>query len=597
MRVIALLIFIMSLQVGVSKKIQAHDCVRTKACHSHDFERIGRSSPEETVTLSFAVKLKNVEKLYQVLSEVSDPKSESFGKHWTYDQVAELTSNSEATQKVVDHILKFVKDKTRVRISKDGTFIRVKTNIKTAETLLSSEFQTFKSNQTGELLSRTLEFELPTEVSELVDYVFPTIQFPSTFGKRSVVVSHAKKQEQIKGDAEKATNEERWRDFMTPGILKSFYNISSSVVTNARATQSVYATGRQGFSGTDLKKFQKLFRLPKVPISSIVGINDPHSCSSYLNLEDCLEATLDVQYITATAQKSPTTFWSTPVINFASWIEEVSSSLNPPLVHSISYGLAETYVDQSEQERFSQEAARLGLRGVTIVAASGDDGVSLYGARNDIALCGFRVPFPANVPFVLSVGATMGPESGSSQEIACSSDKGSIITTGGGFSTIFPRPDYQNPHVQDYLSNSQRIVPPYFPNLSMFNSNGRAIPDVAIAGNNFHVIVAQMDYQVSGTSASAPVFAGILTLANNERLNRGKSSLGFVNPTLYSLFRSQPTLFNDVTSGDNRCAAQPFTGGPPICCPNGFSCAVGWDPVTGLGSVNVGRLVEALAAL
>lgn len=595
------LVFLMMsfLESGLSKKHSSHECVKAKSCGSHDFESLGRAETEEQITLSFGVKLKNVEKLYQALNEVSDPSSENFGKHWTYDQVSELTSNSEGTQKVVKHLLNFVKDKNQVKASKDGTFVRVKTNIKTAEKILSSEFQTFKSNHTGELLTRTLDFELPTELSEVIDYVFPTIQFPSTLGKRSVIVSQPNlinPQVVQPGQQEQEQHQQRWSDFMTPNLLQTFYNISTKVVTNPRATQSVFAAA-QGFSSTDLNKFQKKFGLRKTPVQSIVGTNDPNLCSSYLNMGTCLEGSLDVQYIMATAQKAGTTFWSTPVINFANWIEEVSSSSNPPLVHSISYGLAETHVDRSEQERFSQEAARLGLRGVTIVAASGDDGVSLYGARDDPGLCGFRVPFPANVPYVLSVGATMGPESGSSQEIACSADKGSIITTGGGFSTIFSRPDYQNSHVQNYLSNSQRIVPAYFPSLSMFNSNGRAIPDVAIAGNNFHVVIAGNSYQVSGTSASAPVFAGILTLANNERLNRGKSSLGFVNPVLYSLFNSQPSLFNDITSGDNRCAARPYSGGPPVCCSQGFSCASGWDPVTGLGSVNVGRLVEALAAL
>jgi tripeptidyl-peptidase-1 len=306
----------------------------------------------------------------------------------------------------------------------------------------------------------------------------------------------------------------------------------------------------------------------------------------------------------STAANSPTTFWSTSVTNFVSWIEEVSSTINPPLVHSISYGAYEASVSAEEQQRFAQEAARLAARGVTIVAASGDDGVSLFGARTNAFFCGFKVPFPANVPYVVSVGATMGPETGSNQEIACSSDKGSVITSGGGFSTIFERPSYQSSHVQQYLNSPQSSPTsplssplPYFPTSSMFNPNGRAIPDVSMPGNNYEIVIGGKSYQVSGTSASAPVFAAILTLANNERLNNGKSSLGFVNPALYSLSVSQPNVFNDVTVGDNRCAALPYLGGTPTCCQHGFRCSTGWDPVTGLGSVNGGRLVEALANL
>jgi len=325
----------------------------------------------------------------------------------------------------------------------------------------------------------------------------------------------------------------------------------------------------------------------------VQGGNKAATCRS--SVDSCLEASLDVQYLTSTAQLAKTTFWSTPVTNFASWIEQVSSSTNPPLVHSISYGQYESAIAVTEQQRFSQEAARLGVRGVTIIAATGDDGVSLFGARNNPAYCGFRIPYPANVPFVLSVGATMGPESGSS-EVACQSDKGSVVTSGGGFSNVFDQPQYQSYQVQNYLNSARFNSPsPYFPSGSMFNSTGRAIPDVALAGNNYQVMIASRMFLVSGTSASAPVFAGILTLANNARLNLGKSSLGFVNPALYQLFNSQPSLFNDITVGDNRCTAQAYAGTPPTCCQYGFTCAQGWDPVTGLGSVNVGRLVDALA--
>lgn len=81
----------------------------------------------------------------------------------------------------------------------------------------------------------------------------------------------------------------------------------------------------------------------------------------------------------------------------------------------------------------------------------------------------------------------------------------------------------------------------------------------------------------AGTSASAPTFAGILTLINQERLNAGKSSIGFVNPALYA----EPSVFDDITSGSN-----------PGCGTAGFKTSVGWDPVTGLGTP---RFPEMLA--
>ena len=58
------------------------------------------------------------------------------------------------------------------------------------------------------------------------------------------------------------------------------------------------------------------------------------------------------------------------------------------------------------------EAMKLAARGVSLVAASGDDGVAGPSARTNKNACGFRPAFPASNPYVTAVGATVGPESG-----------------------------------------------------------------------------------------------------------------------------------------------------------------------------------------
>jgi hypothetical protein len=97
---------------------------------------------------------------------------------------------------------------------------------------------------------------------------------------------------------------------------------------------------------------------------------------------------------------------------------------------------------------------------------------------------------------------------------------------------------------------------------------------------------------VSGTSASAPVFAGVLALVNSARLSKGLGSVGWATPTLYQLHALQPSIFNDVTEGSNNCASAD-NAAKAVCLEQGFSASAGWDPVTGLGSVNVGLLVDA----
>ncbi len=74
--------------------------------------------------------------------------------------------------------------------------------------------------------------------------------------------------------------------------------------------------------------------------------------------------------------------------------------------------------------------------------------------------------------------------------------------------------------------------------------------------------------QSGGTSASAPIFASLINRINEQRLNAGKGTLGFLNPALYA----NPSMLNDITNGTN-----------PGCDTEGFSAVPGWDPVTGLG--------------
>jgi hypothetical protein len=83
--------------------------------------------------------------------------------------------------------------------------------------------------------------------------------------------------------------------------------------------------------------------------------------------------------------------------------------------------------------------------------------------------------------------------------------------------------------------------------------------------------------------------AGMVSLVNAARRSRGNSTLGFLNPALYALHKQ---FTNDVTSGDNRCVA---AGAP--CCDVGFTASEGWDPVTGLGSINFEKFKRAMMAL
>jgi tripeptidyl-peptidase I len=180
---------------------------------------------------------------------------------------------------------------------------------------------------------------------------------------------------------------------------------------------------------------------------------------------------------------------------------------------------------------------KLGLQGVSVIFASGDNGVGSIGgcAFNGGA---FTPYYGASCPYVTAVGATQINQSAavSSTEVAVGDASGEFYS-GGGFSAYFSAPSYQASTLATYFAGHN---PPY--NSSLYNASGRGFPDVSALGTSIVTIVGGVEVLQSGTSASAPLFAGIITLINEQRLAAGKSPVGFLNPTLYA----NPDAFTDV---------------------------------------------------
>ena len=153
------------------------------------------------------------------------------------------------------------------------------------------------------------------------------------------------------------------------------------------------------------------------------------------------------------------------------------------------------------------------------------------------------------------------------------------ITSGGGFSEYYDQPSFQTAAVAGYLATVKGTTKdPY----AGYDASKRGYPDVSLAGANYHVYIGGTEYGLYGTSASAPVVAGFFSNINAVRLAAGKGSLGWVNPLLYT---DSSAFVNDITSGSNNCGGLNKTN-QPTCCQHGFSAVSGWDPTTGLGSLD-----------
>jgi len=269
----------------------------------------------------------------------------------------------------------------------------------------------------------------------------------------------------------------------------------------------------------------------------------------------------------------------------------------PTNVISISYGEQEDDLPTNYQQRQCNEFMKLGLQGVTVVIASGDSGVAARGTDDGNAdgCLGsgevFNPDFPATCPYLTVAGATYLPPGGNAakdEEIAVTR-----FPSGGGFSNIYPRPSYQDQQVGTYLNDH---TPPYktyntsgtnnpaanVTNGGIYNVAGRGYPDISAVGDNVVVVVNGLPTLIGGTSAAAPAFAAIINRINEERIAAGKSTVGFVNPVLYS----NPSALHDITNGSN-----------PGCNTDGFAVTKGWDPVTGLGTPNYPALLDVFLSL
>ena len=216
--------------------------------------------------------------------------------------------------------------------------------------------------------------------------------------------------------------------------------------------------------------------------------------------------------------------------------------------------------------------AALAARGVTVLAATGDGGAAGT-AQTRCVVPGtggegrrFVTTFPASCPWVTAVGATDNvapPVAGA-------------VFSAGGFSDFFERPAWQEGAVGGYVdglvkSNDSRV--------GLFNTTGRAVPDISAIGSGFQIIIGGTDSRVLGTSASTPVIAAMIALINDARLRAGKSSIGWLNPLLYS--NKVKKVLHDVTVGESQ-GCRFYDGLTSL----GWTAEEGYDCVTGLGAVD-----------
>jgi kumamolisin len=352
----------------------------------------------------------------------------------------------------------------------------------------------------------------------------------------------------------------------TPDQVAQIYNFPLAATGKGQCIGIIELGG--GFRRSDLQAyFQRLgIAMPTVvavPVSG--GSNAP---TGNPNGPDG-EVMLDIEVAGAVAPGAKIAVYFAPNTDrgFITAIKRaVHDSVNQPSVISISWGGPESSWTQQSLNAMNNALQAAAAIGVTVCIAAGDGGSS-----DGVPGAAANVDFPASSPYALACGGTRLEGKGSviNNETVWNDGTGGGAG-GGGVSAFFPPPGWQ----------AGAGVPP---SVNPPGNTGRGVPDVvgdADPQSGYQIRVDGQDTVIGGTSAVAPLYAGLIALLN-EKLG---VSAGYLNPFLYQSVGANHAVFHDITKGDNDMTGRV----------GGYAAGPGWDAASGWGSINGQGLLQAL---
>ena len=357
----------------------------------------------------------------------------------------------------------------------------------------------------------------------------------------------------------------------------------------------------------DLRVFDRQFRLPAPPSFRIIqpaGPVPPYDPTDPVRVGWAGETTLDIEWSHSMAPGARLLLVETPVgetsgtAGFPEIVRAENYVINHHLgdVISQSFGAAEqTFPTVRSLLRLRSAYINADRQGVTVLAAAGDSGsTSESNAAGTLLYTHRAVSWPASDPLVTAVGGTRlqltrtgrrtAPDrvwndsfNTAVNEAVFGNGGPNANATGGGRSAVFGRPRYQN-------------------GVAGIVGGRRGIPDISMSAACSGVVDVYTSFGGQsagwsvncGTSESAPLFAGIVALADQV----AGHSLGLINPALYALAARHAPGLTDVTRGNNRVA---FTQGGKLVTVPGFRARRGYDLASGNGTINAARFVPELA--
>lgn len=337
-----------------------------------------------------------------------------------------------------------------------------------------------------------------------------------------------------------------------PNQVASLYQYPSG--TGAGQTVALIELGG-GYRRADLTAYFKSLGIKRPKVTSISVDHGRNQPTGDGNGPDG-EVLLDIEVVGAVAPDAHIAVYFAPNTD-AGFLDAITTALHDekhkPSVISISWGGPESSWTRQSLTSYDQAFQTAAALGVTVIAASGDNGSS-----DGVDGGGNHVDFPASSPHVLGAGGThISVADGKIDAEAVWNDGAQGGAGGGGVSAFFDVPSWQQGLRAAKTGGGHTAL------------TKRGVPDIsgdADPESGYIVRVDGSNAVIGGTSAVAPLWAGLIAIINAQT---GKP-VGFANPTLYQ----NRSAMNDVTDGDN----------------GAFQAASGWDATTGLGSPNGGKV-------
>jgi kumamolisin len=404
---------------------------------------------------------------------------------------------------------------------------------------------------------RTGKLSVPSDVADLVEGVFG-------IDDRPVARPHFQRPGRVRGvAAAHAANTS-----FTPPQLAQLYDFPADADGSGQCIGLIELGG--GYRAADITAYFKELGIAK-PNVTTVRVDGANNHPTNANSADG-EVMLDIEVAAAVAPKAHIAVYFTPNTD-KGFLDAITMAIhddvNKPSVISISWGNPEKNWTKQAMTSFDAAFQTAAALGVTICAAAGDAG---SGDENpdDLAQIGetpdglAHADFPASSPFALGCGGTKVAASGGkiTAEVVWNEDP-KRSATGGGVSDVFPVPSYQAGAGVPASANPSK-------------NKGRGVPDVAgdaDPASGYRTRVDGEEGVIGGTSAVAPLWAGLIALCNQKL----SAPAGFINPLLYGPGGGK-AVCRDVTSGNN----------------GAYQAKAGWDPCTGWGSPEGTKLLALL---